>query len=93
MIQIYYMKKTVAKETKGANASVEKQVQQAVDRVKPVVQADGGNVEFIGIEQGVVRLRLTGACAHCPMSTYTLKQYLEQEIKKAVKGVKSVEQV
>ncbi|MDD5342592.1 MAG: NifU family protein [Patescibacteria group bacterium] len=72
---------------------MEQEVKQAIDQVKPIIQADGGDVVFVGVKDGVVKVKLTGACSHCPMSTYTLKLFLEQKIKEAVKGIKSVEQV
>ncbi len=54
---------------------------------------DGGDVELVDVEDGVVKVRLTGACAGCPMSQMTLKWGVENYLKKKVPGVKSVEAV
>jgi Fe-S cluster biogenesis protein NfuA len=56
-----------------------------------MLQADGGDVEFVAIEEGVVKVRLKGACAGCPMSQMTLKQGIEKLLKKEIPEVKSVE--
>ena len=69
-------------------------VERALDEIRPTLQADGGNVELVDVtEDGVVEVRLTGACGCCPMSTYTLKVGIEQRLKEAVPEVKEVEQV
>lgn len=69
-------------------------VEKALDEIRPALQADGGNVELVDVtEDGVVKVRLTGACGCCPMSTYTLKVGIEQKLKEAVPEVKEVEQV
>jgi Fe-S cluster biogenesis protein NfuA len=66
------------------------QVQAALDQIRPSLQADGGDVEMVDVEDGVVKLRLTGACAGCPMSTMTLKQGIERILKQEVPEVKEV---
>ena len=69
-------------------------VEKALEGIRPALQADGGNVELVDVtEDGVVKVRLTGACGCCPMSTYTLKMGIEQRLKEAVPQVKEVEQV
>ena len=69
-------------------------VEKALEGIRPALQADGGNVELVDVtEDGVVKVRLTGACGCCPMSTYTLKMGIEQKLKEAVPEVKEVEQV
>ena len=69
-------------------------VEKALEEIRPMLQADGGNVELVDVtEDGVVKVRLTGACGHCPMSTYTLKMGIEQRLKEVVPEVKEVEQV
>jgi len=69
-------------------------VQQVLDKVRPQLQADGGDVEFVGITQeNVVQVRLQGACAGCPMSQMTLKNGIEQALKREVPEVKAVEAV
>ncbi len=69
------------------------QVEKALNEIRPSLQADGGDVEFVEIENGIVKVRLTGACGGCPMSQMTLKQGIEQVVKKAVPEVLSVESV
>jgi Fe-S cluster biogenesis protein NfuA len=69
-------------------------VEKALNLVRPALQADGGNVELVDVtEDGVVSVRLTGACGSCPMSTMTLKMGVERVLKEQVPGVTSVEQV
>ena len=69
-------------------------VEKALDLVRPALQADGGNVELVNVsEDGVVSVKLTGACGSCPMSTMTLKMGVERVLKEQVPGVTSVEQV
>ncbi len=73
---------------------MKEKVEKALNDIRPALQADGGNVELVDVtESGVVKVRLTGACAGCPMSAYTLKMGIEQRLKKAVPEVKEVEQV
>ncbi len=69
------------------------QVEKALNEIRPSLQADGGDVEFVDVENGIVTVRLTGACGGCPMSQMTLKQGIEQVVKKAVPEVLSVESV
>ena len=72
---------------------MEEDVKKALDEVRPSLQADGGDVEFVEIVGDVVKVRLTGACGGCPMATITLKQGIEVHLKKMVPGVASVESV
>jgi len=69
------------------------QVEKALNEIRPSLQADGGDVEFVEVENGIVKVRLTGACGGCPMSQMTLKQGIERVVKKAVPEVLSVESV
>jgi Fe-S cluster biogenesis protein NfuA len=70
------------------------EVQAALDTVRPQLQADGGDAEIVEItEDGVVKLRLKGACGGCPMSQMTLKMGIERILKQQVPAVKSVESV
>jgi Fe-S cluster biogenesis protein NfuA len=70
------------------------EVQAALDTVRPQLQADGGDAEIVEItEDGVVKLRLKGACGGCPMSQMTLKMGIERVLKQQVPAVKSVESV
>lgn len=70
-----------------------KEVEKVIDEIRPRLQADGGDVELIDVEErtGIVRVRLTGACAGCPFSQMTLKNGIEQLLKKKVPTVKRVE--
>lgn len=66
-------------------------VKEVLETVRPYLQADGGDVEFVDVTpQGVVRLRLQGACGSCPSSTYTLKMGIEEQLRQHVPGVTEV---
>ena len=73
--------------------TVEKRVQAALAEIKPQIQADGGDIDLVAIENDTVKVRLRGACAGCPMSTLTLKQGVERLIKQKVPEIKVVEAV
>ena len=66
------------------------EVSQALEEVRPRLQLDGGDVELVDIDDGVVKVRLLGHCAGCPMSQMTVKMSIESYLKKKVSGVKSV---
>ncbi|KPK30188.1 MAG: nitrogen fixation protein NifU [Nitrospira bacterium SG8_35_1] len=69
-------------------------IEEVLGRVRPMLQRDGGDVELVDVQDdGIVKVRLTGACSGCPMSTMTLKNAIEDTIKKEVPEVKAVEQV
>lgn len=73
---------------------MKEKVQEALELVRPALQADGGDVELVDVtDDGVVSVRLKGACGSCPMSTMTLKMGIERTLKEKVPGVKSVVQV
>lgn len=73
---------------------MKEKVEKALEGIRPALQMDGGDVELVEVtEDGIVKVRLTGACGHCPMSTYTLKAGIEQKLKEVIPEVKSVEQV
>ena len=75
-------------------AMLKEKVEKALDDIRPMLQRDGGNVVLVDVtDDGVVKVKLTGACGSCPMSTYTLKTGIEQKLKDAIPEVKSVEQV
>jgi len=65
-------------------------VEAVIERIRPALQADGGNVELVGIEDGVVKVKLTGACGSCPMSTLTLKMGIERVIREELPEIKEV---
>ncbi len=64
-----------------------------LDEIRPALQNDGGDVEFIDFNDGVVLVRMTGACGNCPMSMMTLKQGIEARLKAKIPEVVSVEQI
>ena len=65
-------------------------VEEVLDRIRPSLINDGGNVELIDVNDGVVTVKLTGACAGCPMSTMTLKMGIEKILKETIPEVKEV---
>lgn len=74
--------------------AIEKKVNEALEQLRPFLNDDGGDMEFVEItDEGVVKVRLLGACSECSMSIMTLKAGLEEEIKKAVPEITSVEAV
>jgi Fe-S cluster biogenesis protein NfuA len=73
---------------------VKEQVEQALEKIRPALQRDGGNVELVEVtEDGIVKVKLTGACGGCPMSQMTLKMGIEKVVKQAVPEIQSVESV
>ena len=73
--------------------TLEKKVQKALDEIRPNIQADGGDIQFVAVEKGVVKVRLQGHCVGCPMSAMTLKQGVEAHLKRKVPEVVKVESV
>jgi Fe-S cluster biogenesis protein NfuA len=69
---------------------MKEKVEAALNKIRPALMADGGNVELVDVEDGVVKVRLTGACGGCPMSQMTLKMGIERLLKKEVPEVKEV---
>ena len=69
------------------------QVQEVLDKLRPFIQSDGGDVELVDVEDGVVSVRLLGACGSCPASTITLKAGIERALMEEVEGITEVEQV
>jgi Fe-S cluster biogenesis protein NfuA len=65
-------------------------VQVVLNKIRPSLQADGGDVELVDVADGTVKVRLTGACGGCPMSTLTLKMGIERILKKELPEVKEV---
>ncbi|MCU0561408.1 MAG: NifU family protein [Desulfobacterales bacterium] len=66
-------------------------VQQAIDKIRPSLQRDGGDVELVDVKEGIVTVRLTGACRGCPMSQMTLKNGIEKFLKKEIPEIISVQ--
>ncbi|MCL6559370.1 MAG: NifU family protein [Firmicutes bacterium] len=69
---------------------MKEQVEAALAQIRPYLQRDGGDVELVAVEDGVVKVKLTGACGGCPMATMTLKQGIEHTLKSLVPEVKEV---
>jgi len=69
------------------------EVEKVLDSIRPALQADGGDVELVDIEGGVVKVRLLGACGGCPMATMTLKGGIEAALKERIPTVERVESV
>ena len=65
-------------------------VEKALESIRPALQADGGDIELVNVEDGVVKVRLMGACGGCPVSSMTMSQGVEQAVKKAVPEIKKV---
>lgn len=82
------MKETAKKET--PKVVTKESVEEVIKQIRPALEADGGNVELISVSDGVVKVKLTGACGSCPMSQLTLKMGIERLLKEKVPGVKEV---
>jgi len=69
---------------------MKEKVEKALELIRPALRADGGDVELVDVTEGIVKVRLKGACGGCPMSQLTLTRGVEQTLKKAVPEVKTV---
>ncbi len=76
-----------------AEATINDQVQEVLDKLRPFLLRDGGDCELVDVEDGVVKLRLLGACGSCPSSTITLKAGIERALLEEGPGIVEVEQV
>ena len=73
---------------------MKQRVEEALDLIRPALQADGGDVELVDVsDEGIVSVKLTGACGSCPMSTMTLKMGIEKTLMSQIPEVKEVVQV
>jgi len=72
---------------------MEAEVEEVLETLRPALLQDGGNVELVAVEDGIVKVRLVGACASCSSSMMTLKMGLERALKKAIPMVRCIEQV
>jgi Fe-S cluster biogenesis protein NfuA len=73
---------------------MKERVEEVLNLIRPALQADGGDVELVDVsEEGVVSVKLTGACGSCPMSTMTLKMGIERNLMEQIPEVKEVVQV
>jgi Fe-S cluster biogenesis protein NfuA len=77
-------------QAKAKGESVRDKVQTVLDNIRPSLRADGGDVELVDVKDGVVSLKLKGACAGCPMSTMTLKNGIERMLKQELSDIKEV---
>ena len=78
----------------GDSASLNQQIEEALDTIRPYLNADGGSVRLLNVTPDmVVELELLGACGTCPMSTMTLRAGIEQAIKRAIPSITRVEAV
>ena len=73
--------------------TVRDRIQETLQELRPKLQADGGDIEFLGVDEGVVKVRLMGACAGCPMSTMTLKMGVERYLKERIPEVVRVDAI
>ncbi len=76
-----------------AELDIKEQVQEVLDKLRPFLLRDGGDCDLVDVEDGVVKLRLLGACGSCPSSTITLKAGIERALLEEVPGIVEVEQV
>jgi len=73
--------------------TVKDKVEKALEELRPQLQADGGDIELVKVEKGIVKVKMKGACAGCPMSTMTLQLGVENFLKKKIPGIVRVEAV
>lgn len=69
---------------------MKEKVENALDKIRPALRADGGDVELVDVKDGVATVRLTGACGSCPMSTMTLKMGVEKVVMEEVPEIKEL---
>ena len=69
---------------------MQEKVEEVLNKIRPALVRDGGNVELVEVNDGTVKVRLTGACAGCPMSTMTLKMGIEKFLKEELPEIKEV---
>ncbi len=72
---------------------IKEKVEKAIEEIRPNLQADGGDIELVDVENGVAKVKLKGACAGCPMSTMTMKWGVENALKKKVPEIVKVEAI
>ena len=73
--------------------TVKDRVEKALEELRPQLQADGGDIELLGVDNGVAKVKLKGACAGCPMSTMTLQWGVENFLKKKIPEIVKVEAI
>ena len=72
---------------------MKEKVEEVLEKIRPSLMADGGNVELVNVNDGTVEVRLTGACGGCPMATMTLKMGIERTLMEQVPGVTAVQAI
>ena len=72
---------------------MKEKVEKSLQKIRPMLQADGGDVELVEVEDGIAKLRLQGACAGCPGAQMTLKMGVERQLKQDIPELKGVEAV
>ncbi len=73
-----------------SETEMEEQIREALNEIRPALQADGGDIDYLGMEDGYVKVRLRGACSGCPSSTITLQMGVERAIRERVPEIKGV---
>lgn len=73
--------------------SIRDQVEQVLERLRPMLMADGGNIELVDVKDDEVFVHLVGACGMCPSSTMTLKMGVERAVREAIPSIKRVTQI
>jgi len=76
-----------------ADKDLKSKVQEALDKIRPMLQADGGDIELVDVIGKTVKVKLKGACGCCPMSQMTLQMGVQRAVKEAVPEIESVESV
>lgn len=79
--------------TEHTQTGIYDEVLEVLDKLRPFLQRDGGDVELVDVEDGIVKLKLMGACGSCPSSTITLKAGIERALVEEVEGIHEVVQV
>jgi Fe-S cluster biogenesis protein NfuA len=79
--------------SENAQSTIYDEVLDVLDKLRPFLQRDGGDVELVDVEDGIVKLKLVGACGSCPSSTITLKAGIERALVEEVEGIQEVVQV
>lgn len=79
--------------SENTHSTIYDEVLEVLDKLRPFLQRDGGDVELVDVEDGIVKLKLMGACGSCPSSTITLKAGIERALIEEVEGIEEVVQV
>jgi Fe-S cluster biogenesis protein NfuA len=94
-LKMYYNKRRreMDQMTESTQIEMYDEVLEVLDKLRPFLQRDGGDVELVDVEDGIVKLKLMGACGSCPSSTITLKAGIERALLEEVEGIQEVVQV